>query len=130
MNVRQSAALYLNCGLAVGIRCLHRIRCNNVCVDGSGIRHITESGIVRIHGRHGAIVFEDGRFANLDIGELDADFDFPIGTLAGIGGLVLETLDGYPNGRAGGAGGGPSGAGEIEVRRPRHSNGTRPQNRL
>ena len=124
-------------------RCLHRISRNNVGINRCRIGHVTKTCIIRIHGRHGAVIFKDCRFANLNIGKLHTDF-----YLARRGrtrlrwrglqqrparlccGSILRPLDANSDSGAGGARCGTGRAGQIKIRRSSNTHRAGSQNRL
>lgn len=147
MDVGQGAAADRDLGLGTGAGCAHGVGRDDVGVDGGRVREIPEACIVRIHGRHCTVVLEDGRLANLHVGELDADLDLAGWRCIGRGGSRLEqwatrlrrvhrsrailgALDADTDGSAGGARGGAGRAREAKIRRTRNTDGARTQNRL
>ena len=135
LDMRKSASAHRDFRLFTGDggRGLHRVRRNDVGVDGRGVRHITETGVIGIHGRDGTVVLKDGRLADLDVGEFHADLHVAGRRSTGLGGGGLEkrttgfrgsirgrifgTLYAYTDGRTGSTGSSTGRPRQIQIRR-------------
>ena len=83
-----------------------------VYVDRCGVRDIAKARIIGIHRRYSTIVFEDSGLPNINIAELDINFDLARRRHRSDGRHHLLGINRYTNRSAGSAGGSTSSARE------------------